>query len=500
MMSSEDAVPAPRFEAVSEAYAWLESHINYERNLGSLKYGAETFELDSFRRLMNSLGNPQRTGKSIHIAGTRGKGSTALMLESVLRSRGYRVATYNSPHIREFRERIRIDGAPISGEGFCRALEIAAKARARIRDGERDGERDNERGPECDRERDDAFSFKTVFELLTAAYFVAARESNADWLVVETGLGGRLDATNILDPGPVALTRIALEHTHLLGETMGEIAAEKAAILKSGGWAVAGRQAPGRGAGRLDGAAHEVFRRRAEECGARLDRSEQRCPLIEERYHPEGMDLKFDFAGQELALSLEIYGPFIAENLQTCLATIERLAEEGSIELPDASAIQTALSQLRLPGRMQRIDVEGPNPGVLFIDSAHCAAGAEAVSDALARHFPGGSAWGVVAMTEDKAHGRFFEELARWPGWRGIVCSEVPNPRSLGAAKLADAASAHFKEVSVAIDLETALQFAAEKVEKDDMIVSAGSIFGIAGALDWAARNGQRTSSPENTT
>ncbi|MBI3737296.1 hypothetical protein HY256_12390, partial [Candidatus Sumerlaeota bacterium] len=225
------------FSTLENAYAWLDSHVNYEAKLDHITYDAKTFELEEFRGRLGRLGDPHLSGGSIHIAGTRGKGTAALFLERLLMAHGLSVATFTSPHLREYRERIRISGAPISPEQFIRMLE-----KLRCHDETQPGAESQATPTSVPPARGPEASFKTVFEHLTAMFFLAAREAKVDWRVVETGLGGRLDATNVLGPGPVLLTRIGLEHTHLLGSTYEAIAGEKAAILKAGGWGVAGRQ------------------------------------------------------------------------------------------------------------------------------------------------------------------------------------------------------------------------------------------------------------------
>src|SRR6185295_17903727 len=161
------------FENLDSAYRWLDAQIDHERNLSQLRYNDATFALAGFRERLRALGDPHLGLRTIHIAGTRGKGSAALALEALLRASGLRTATYTSPHLREYRERIRIDGEPLAGEEFARLLARVAQ---------HPGAAAREEG-----------YFKTVFENLTALFFLAAHEMKVDWAIVETGLGGRLD-------------------------------------------------------------------------------------------------------------------------------------------------------------------------------------------------------------------------------------------------------------------------------------------------------------------
>lgn len=496
-MSSEVQSAPVRFASVDEAYAWLDSRIDYERILDRVVYDGQTFSIEPFRARLEAIGSPHRGRAAIHIAGSRGKGSSALFLESALRSCGLRVATFTSPHLREYRERIRIDGAPLPGADFARLLAQLA----------------NELPPAAD-----AGSFKTVFEYLTALFFVAAREFHVDWMIVETGLGGRLDATNVLEPGPVLLTRIGLEHTRLLGSTLDAIAAEKAAILKRGGFGVAASQAATDLAPALSGAvaglpedaafaspdppggqggelppAERVFNARAAEMEAPLDHADQTCPLISSEFHPRGVRLEFQFMGGPLRLDLPHLGAFLPENLQGALALLDRLAERGLIALPERAKLAEALERTRLPGRMQRIEatVGGAERREFVLDGVHCPTGAAALVRGLDLHFGrAGRAAGaiaVVGMMREKDHEAFLRTVAAWPGWRGIVCYRPDFPRALEARELGEVAARHFPAVRISETVSTALQSALDLAEKENRIVAFGTIYSLAPIQDWIA-------------
>ncbi len=448
--------PQRLFTDLAGAYDWLNSHINYERELGRIAYNNRVFELNGFLRRIEALGRPQLGLRTIHIAGTRGKGSAALMLEALLRASGLRVATYTSPHIREYRERIRIDGEVIAPELFVRCLQRIAPL--------------DENGAAT------GLQFKTVFEHLTALFFLAARATAVDWAVVETGLGGRLDATNVVAPGPVLLTRIGLEHTHLLGRTIPAIAGEKAAILKPGGWGVVSAQAESEGA-------MEVFAQRARRTGARLDRAADLCPIRRVTPDASGLRVVVEFEGELLTVGLPLYGPCQAENLQNALAMLSRLREEGLIARAPREALAAALASVSIPGRMERWPTAPP----LIIDAAHCPTGADALVQALEAHFPGTRTHLLVGMMADKEHDGFFAALARWPGWRRVVCYPVDSPRGASAADLADCARRHFPDVTLCTDLAAGLELALRIADKKDQIVAAGTVVSIAFLQDWAA-------------
>lgn len=465
-------MPALPFRDPAAAIGWLESHINYERRLATLDYDARTFALDAFTRRLAALGDPHRGLAAVHIAGTRGKGSAAQILEALARASGLRTALFTSPHLRDWRERVRLDGNPIAESLFCELLgEIAALP------------------PETSPEGDQGHYFRTLFETLTALFFLAARRHGADLAIVETGLGGRLDATNVLEPGPVLLTRIGLEHTRLLGSTLGAIAGEKAAILKPGGWGVVGAQS--------DPDPIEVFRRRAGETGAPIEFAADLVPLLEIRPHRAGLDLVFEFEGTPLRLATPLLGPFQAENVQNALAMLAALRGRGRLGNLSREAIAATLATLTLPGRMEPLPVGPPR---VIVDGAHCPTGAGAVAEAMEAHFSQSSAVAVAGMMEDKEHDGFFRALARWGGWRAIVCYTPPGPRALPAERLAEAARVHFPAVPVEVlpDLHVALERTLSLAEKRDSIVALGTIIGIVPVGDWFLRDVSRAGELKN--
>jgi dihydrofolate synthase/folylpolyglutamate synthase len=480
-MNLSSPTSSPVFASIGDAYAWLDGHVNLERSLATASYDADTFGLEPFRRRMTALGDPHRGLRTIHIAGTRGKGSAALALEALLRASGLRVATYMSPHLREYRERVRIDGESITADGFRRLLERVAAVPAVLG------------VPAIDDDAADVSptghptGFKTVFENLTALFFLAARESGVDWAVVETGLGGRLDATNVLEPGPVLLTRIGLEHTQLLGDTRRQIAGEKAAILKPGGLAVAGAQAPPEPDG--DPGAIPVFTERACQAGAPLAWASELCPILETLPSPAGQRVSLGFEGEPLALDLPLLGTFVAENLQNALAMLAVLREQGRVPRAPRERLRLALEALALPGRMERVCLDP----LLIADGAHCPTGAAALADSMLAHFSHAPADLILGMMSDKDHAGFLTALAKWDGWRRVFCYPIPSNRSADPRYLAELARRHFDDARACSDLVNALQLCLGVVEKERMVVGAGTLYGVAALQDWGKnRVGER--------
>nr|NIV39504.1 bifunctional folylpolyglutamate synthase/dihydrofolate synthase [Anaerolineae bacterium] len=194
--------------AYRDALSYLYSFTDYEKR-GFAAYAPEFYNLDRVRHLLALMGEPQRTFQAVHIAGTKGKGSTAAMIESVLRVAGYRTGLYTSPHLHSFRERIQVAGELIPEAGVIRLVEEMRPLVARVEG-------------------------ITTFEIITCLAFAWFAELGVEWTVVEVGLGGRLDATNVLEPQVTIITPISYDHVAILGDTLSQIAAEKAGIIKPG--------------------------------------------------------------------------------------------------------------------------------------------------------------------------------------------------------------------------------------------------------------------------
>ncbi len=249
----------PPISDYSQAEAWLLSMTDYERMLGTgaVQYDTHAFDLDRFRAQLTVLGDPHLRYAVIHVAGTKGKGSTCAFLESALRRCGFRTGLYTSPHLFRFTERIRINGAEISDADFCRLVGYLGRMMTD----------DGETGASPVRPVGDP-GFRTVFEILTAAAFVHFAEQQVDIAIVETGLGGRLDSTNMFDrpaAGPLLniITAIGLDHTAILGDSVHAIAAEKAGIIRPHGITIVAPQPPG-----TSRAVTDVIRRRCDDIGA----------------------------------------------------------------------------------------------------------------------------------------------------------------------------------------------------------------------------------------
>ncbi|MEU6741239.1 bifunctional folylpolyglutamate synthase/dihydrofolate synthase [Streptosporangium sandarakinum] len=363
--------------------------------------------LDRISALMDVLGSPQRSYQVIHVAGTNGKSTTTRMIETILRERNLRVGRFTSPHLISMRERISVDGAPLSEERFAEVYEDVLPYLEMI---DAKGRR---------------LSF---FETLTAMAFVAFADAPVDVAVIETGMGGSFDATNVADGAVAVITPISLDHMDYLGPDVETIAGEKAGIIKPGAMAVlAQQQLP----------AAEVLMRRAAEVGATVAR--------------EG--LEFGVLGRELAVGgqllhlkslkgtyddvlLPLYGAHQASNAACALAAVEALTA-GSEPL-DPELVRQAFLRVTSPGRLEVVR-RGPT---VLVDAAHNPGGIQATLDGVQESFGFDKLVGVVAMFADKDVEGILELLE--PMMDEIVVTRNSSPRSMDVDELATLAEEIF--------------------------------------------------------
>jgi dihydrofolate synthase / folylpolyglutamate synthase len=326
--------------------------------------------LDRTRELARRCGSPHEKLRVFHVAGTNGKGSTCATLEAVLRAMGYRVARYSSPHLIDFTERILIDGAAVAPERVLRWL--------------RDHSADI-----------DALG-ATFFEATTVMAFDLFAEAGVDVAVIEVGLGGRLDSTNIVTPIVAAVTAIGLDHREFLGDTPAEIAREKAGIYKPGRPAVIGD---------LDAAVIDVLAGVAEAAGASpVVIARDRYPVESVRLTPEGTSLRVQHPAGALEMTSSLFGQHQAQNVVTALATLEAA---GAAWTPDRATLRAGVSATRLSGRFQRRD------GWIF-DVAHNPDGIATVTESLGAAMPVRPLGAVVCVLADK-------------DWRAMLTTLLPH-------------------------------------------------------------------------
>lgn len=335
--------------------------------------------LQRVTRLARLLGHPERRYEVIHIAGSNGKGSTAAMLEAVLRAAGYRTGLYSSPHMMHLTERIRIAGAPIKVAHVERLL---AAQRGALEE-----------------------HAATYFEVLTMVAFAAFAESGVEVAVVEVGLGGRLDATNIVRPKLCIISSIAREHQKFLGRTLAEIAGEKAGILKPRIPCVVGQMSP---------RAVAVIRARARRCSASLFETVQRCVVdqvkVTEMENAMSVRVDSDYYND---LRCNLLGPHQVNNTLCALAAVQTLRQRGFTI--SETALRAGLKRVDWPGRFQIL----PQRPRIILDVAHNPAGMKALVQTYRQVFPGQQPVVVLGVLDDKDY------LGMVRQWRGLAARLV---------------------------------------------------------------------------
>ncbi|MEM9185381.1 MAG: folylpolyglutamate synthase/dihydrofolate synthase family protein [Planctomycetota bacterium] len=423
---TESAALAARRDA---AVAWLMGRINYER-VAVVPYNERQLKLDRMRQLLTRLGSPDAGQKIIHVAGTKGKGSTAAMIASVLTAAGLKSGVYSSPHLERIEERWSIDGVPASGEdlvGLVNRMKPAVLAM-------------DDAGAESD-----ALGPPTFFEITTAMALVHFADQQCDAVVLEVGLGGRLDSTNVCLPAVSVITSISYDHTRQLGETLAEIAREKAGIIKPGVPVVSGVR---------DAEPRAVIRSVARERG---------CRLIEN--HPDEAN------GWETGLR----GGHQRANAAVALGVIAELRGQGWAVSDEAC--REGLRGARLPARVELFKaIPGVRPAVV-VDSAHNGASARALVESLPGLVGQRGATLVCAISRDKKVEQIVAALA--PRFtRAIATSYLENPRAVSPRRLAGLLrDAGCGDVAAVDDPNEALQAAFDSTPGDGLIAITGSFF-----------------------
>jgi dihydrofolate synthase / folylpolyglutamate synthase len=430
--------------------------------------------LDRISALAELLGDPQRACPVIHVAGTNGKTSTARMIETLLRARGLRTGLFTSPHLSNVRERIVVDGEPLSVEAFLASYDDIAPYVALV----------DEREPL-------RLSF---FEVLTGMAFAAFADAPVDVAVIEVGLGGTWDATNIADGAVAVVTPVAIDHTRYLGSTIEEIAGEKAGIIKPGSAAILGQQPP---------AAAEVLLRRAAEVGATVARQGVEFGVTWRELAVGGQALSVrGLAGEYRDLLLPLFGEYQAANAACALAAVEAFGSAGH----DAGAlseelVREAFAAMTSPGRLE---VVRRSP-LVIADSAHNPAGMAASVAAVTEAFSFRSLIAVLAISADKDVPAVLDQLE--PVADGLVVTRNSSDRSMDPGKLADLAAEVFgpDRVRVAGRLDDAIDIAvgmADEAAADGLggsgvlvtgsVVTAGDARSLLGAGGGAAGGDRR--------
>lgn len=413
------------------------SHYNYKR----------AFKLDRIRSLLLLLDNPQEEFPSVIIAGTKGKGSTAAVVSSILSSAGIKTGLFTSPHLVSVRERIRIDKTSISRAEFLKNLSLIKRVI----------EREGLKG-------------LTYFEVLTSLAFLYFARKKIDLAVLEVGLGGRLDATNVVHSLVAAITPISYDHTHLLGNSIEKIAREKCGVIKRGGFVVSAPQPK---------QAQLVIRKTA---------ANQKTRLLLVEKDITYKNLKTSFSGADFdvttpyssykGLRIPLIGRHQVINSLTALGIVEILKREFGFGIKEAD-IRKGLKRVELYGRFH---IVSKRP-YLILDGAHNKASAQSLKDAYNRLFGRKRCLLILGISADKdieAIGRILSSIAEQ-----VIFSRARSPRAEAPSVLAQKLGRFFKDYNVSYDIKDALAFAKGIVDKKGIILVTGSLFLVGNALEY---------------
>lgn len=432
-MSSEELYQ----DALNYLYGFIDNSLTHQANLS-----LADSDLSKMVKLMKSLGDPQDQFPSIHVAGSKGKGSVSAFCASALNRQGYKVGLYTSPHLRDFEERIQINRVPISRKDFVNYVE--------------------EIKPYVS-----AIPGLNTFEIATALAFLFFSKQNVDIAVIEVGLGGRLDATNVITPKVSVITALYLEHTRILGDTIEQIAREKAGIIKQGIPVVISPQ---------EKSAQKTIENIAAQRNANLYMMgrDYTYDSIKSSLNGQSFTLNSSATNVQTEIKIRLLGQHQVENASTAYVSLQHLREQG-IPISEM-AILEGFGNTDWPGRFEILRKEPP----LIIDSAHNLESARKLRMTIDEYFPGRPVVLIFGVSEDKNALGMIKELL--PGTIHIFCSQSTHPRAMDAEKLFKQILPITGSVSAINDIRTALEKAIMLAGEKAVVLVTGSIFVAATA------------------
>jgi dihydrofolate synthase / folylpolyglutamate synthase len=417
---------------------------------------AAKFDLENTTVLLERLGRPDRAYPTIHIAGTNGKGSTAAFVESILREAGFRTGLNTSPHLERINERFRINGGEISDDLFAETFtrihsvieELLAEGKLR--------------------------AHPTYFECVTALAFEVFARQRVEFAVIEVGLGGRLDATNVITPVVSIITRIDFDHENFLGHSLHEIAGEKAGILKHGVPVVSSPQV-------LE--AREIVRARAAELHCQLIETEETFRIDQESMESGHVRARATevATGSQFPLRLQLAGRFQMQNALNALAAA-RVLQAKNFRISDESIVR-GVATARWPGRLEKLQ---SHPDI-YLDGAHNPGAARELARFLEENFANRRILLIYGAMRDKAVDEVTGLL--FPLAAEITFTQPNNPRAVSASQLAHMAGHHAAHFSIVDNAEAALDVVLAHAHPDDVIFVTGSLY-LVGQLRraWKSR------------
>lgn len=441
------------FSSYQEAMAFLFQAVDFEK-LTKYKYNIPNFNLDRMERLLASVGNPHKGLKAVHIAGTKGKGSTAIMIAFILKELGLRTGLFTSPHLVHLEERISINGEMIPQGEVCRLL---SELRPYI-------EEERRVNPELS---------PTFFEIITALAFLYFRRKEVDIAILEVGMGGRLDSTNVVHPNVSVITNIGFDHTDKLGTTLSQIAFEKAGIIKEGIPVVSSEQHP---------EALSVIERTCKEKNSALQilgrdiKILNSSPLMMDAFNGIKCNIK-THAHSYKNLFLPLLGEHQLSNCAIALGAIDVLSEQGLLKIHEGR-VRHALTTVRCPAR---VEVVSRNP-LIILDAAHTVESIKALKQALRSNFKFNKLIVLMGISKDKDIDGILAEIIPSADIIIFTCSD--SPRAAEPDKLMEKAkqfsdNKHYLSIT---NIKKALDKARKITTPDDLLCITGSFY-VAGKV-----------------
>ncbi len=444
-----------------QAEDYILSFTDYEKIPG-IAYTAANYDLRRMEKLLQPLGNPHLGTKAVHIAGTKGKGSTAALVAQALIAAGYKTGLFTSPHLHTLRERIRVNDTLISEADFATLVtELKPIIKAVNQEA--------------------AYGQLTTFEILTAVVFAYFKKSQADFQILEVGLGGRLDATNVVKAEVCVLTSISLDHVEILGDSITQIATEKAGIIKPGCIVVSSPQAR---------EATKVIEEACRRQQARLIQvgKDVTWHRTGGNLHQQSMIVQSETARYELTIPL--LGDHQMENAATAVAALEALAHFGIRISPQD--ISQGLSQVNWPGRLQVLS----HAPMLVVDGAHNTYSMRKLTEAVKEYFKYDNCFVIFGTSCDKDIAGMARELK--PLAYRITITSSSHPRAASTSILTQEFARLGIKAKVAENVPEALSQVMAIAEKTDLILVTGSLFVAAEAINYGTRAGIMKASQKN--
>lgn len=400
--------------------------------------------LDNIKKLLELLGDPQNNLKIIHVAGTNGKGSTCSFISSILKESGYKVGLYTSPFLETFTERIRVNGENIREEEVGKIVSlIKEKIEIMVSEG---------------------YSYPTEFEIVTAMAFYYYNQEKVDFVALEVGLGGRYDATNVIDkPVVSAITSISLDHTGILGDTLAKIAFEKGGIIKENCPTIVYPQ--------QEEASEVIKNICAEKKSKYIECDFKNIEIKSSNINSQIYNCNIN--GKELRdLEIKLIGDHQIKNSIVALNVIEYLNDIKITNISEEN-IRKGLLETKWPGRIEKIS---ENP-MFIIDGAHNEEGAKSLANSIDKYFENKNKILVIGMLEDKDIESVLDLLI--PKFNKVITTTPDNPRAIDANKLKEKIERYNIEVTCEPNIKEAVDYALKISNKDDVIISAGSLYMI---------------------